>query len=154
MDKMNNRIELSTKERRRFKEFVSKGKQPCRIVQRVKIILALDHASGKKTKTKAQIAELFGISRQSIYVIQQDYLQKPIEEFLQRKRREAPPVSAKVDGKFEARLIALCCSPPPKGYARWNLRLLADTCIELGYIDSVSHMTVSRTLKKTNLNRI
>ena len=58
----------------------------------------------------------------------------------------------KADGDFEAHLVALSCSDPPQGFARWSLRLLADQVVELDYIDSVSHETVRRILKKTNLS--
>ena len=58
----------------------------------------------------------------------------------------------KADGDLEAHLVALSCSAPPEGFARWSLRLLADQIVELGYIDSVSHETVRRVLKKTNLS--
>ena len=58
----------------------------------------------------------------------------------------------KADGDFEAHLVALSCSAPPEGFARWSLRLLADRVVELQYIDSVSYETVRRVLKKTNLN--
>ena len=55
----------------------------------------------------------------------------------------------KVDGDFEAHLVALSCSEPPEGFARWSLRLLADKVVELEYIDSISHETIRRILKKT-----
>ena len=58
----------------------------------------------------------------------------------------------KADGDFEAHLVALSCSDPPKGFARWSLRLLADRLVELDYIDSVSHETIRRVLKKMKLN--
>jgi hypothetical protein len=58
----------------------------------------------------------------------------------------------KVDGDFEAKLVALCCSEPPKGFAKWSLRLLADKMVELKYVDSVSHVSVGSVLKKTNLS--
>jgi hypothetical protein len=58
----------------------------------------------------------------------------------------------KVDGDFEAHLVALCCSDPPKGFARWSLRLLADEVVKLEYIDNVSHETIRQVLKKTNLS--
>ena len=60
------------------------------------------------------------------------------------------PREIKMTGDVEARLIALCCSPVPEGYARWTVRLLADRMVELNYIDELSPMTVFRTLKKTN----
>jgi hypothetical protein len=77
-----------------------------------------------------------------------------VKAFLQRKKRETPPVPAKATGELEARIIALACSKPPEGYCTWTLRLLADTCVELQYVDSLSHMTVSRLLKKRRLNPI
>jgi len=54
----------------------------------------------------------------------------------------------KADGDFEAHLVALSCSEPPSGFARWSLRLLADKVVELGYIDSISHEAIRRILKK------
>ena len=61
--------------------------------------------------------------------------------------------ASKTDGEFEAHLVALSCGDPPKGFARWSLRLLADRAMELEYIDSVSYETVRRVLKKTKSNR-
>jgi hypothetical protein len=58
----------------------------------------------------------------------------------------------KVDGDTEAKLVTLCCSEPPKGFAKWSLRLLADKMVELKYVESISHVTVGSVLKKTNLN--
>jgi hypothetical protein len=58
----------------------------------------------------------------------------------------------KADGDFEAHLVALSCSAPPEGFARWSLRLLADRVVELNYIDNISHETIRRVLKKTKLN--
>jgi len=71
---------------------------------------------------------------------------------LERKAREKPPREIIFDGRFEARLIALACSDAPEGRQRWTVRLLADKAVELKYASSVSHMTVQRILKKTNLN--
>jgi hypothetical protein len=58
----------------------------------------------------------------------------------------------KADGDFEAHLVALSCSDPPEGFSRWSLRLLADKVVELDYIDSISHETIRRVLKKTKSN--
>ena len=71
---------------------------------------------------------------------------------MNRKKRKTPPVAAKVTGDVEARIIALACTDPPKGYAKWTLRLLADRSVKLGYVDSISHTQVGRILKKTNLS--
>ena len=73
-----------------------------------------------------------------------------LERVLTRKKRETPPVPVKVTGEVEAHVIALACGAPPEGYEKWSLRLLADKCVELNYIDSISHTTVANILKKTN----
>ena len=80
------------------------------------------------------------------------YCEKGLEATINRKKRETPPVPAKVTGEVEAHVIALACGQPPDGYSKWTLRLLADRTVELGYIDSISHVTVSTILKKTNLS--
>jgi len=74
-------------------------------------------------------------------------------EFLQRKKRETPPVKPKITGEVEAHIIALACSPVP-GCAKWGVRLLADKCVELNYIDSISFKPVQRVLKKHSLSLI
>jgi len=71
-----------------------------------------------------------------------------VSKFLQRKKRETPPVAPKVTGEVAAHIIALACSKAPEGHAKWTLRLLADKSVELGYVETLSHMTVSRLLKK------
>ena len=69
------------------------------------------------------------------------------------RRGRRPSYVRKADGEFEARLVALSCAEPPEGHSQWSLRLLADRVVELGHIDSVSHETVRRVLRKTQLNR-
>lgn len=145
-------VKLSPKERKELLSFVSTGVQPAKLIRRSEIVLALDTANGRKPQTEQEIADIFNISKQTVHVVKQDFLSLKTEDFLHRKQRTTPPVPAKVDGNVEAHIIALCCSNPPEGYSRWTVRLLADKCVELGYVDSISHMTVSRTLKKTSLN--
>ena len=144
-----NHIVLTSDERRELKKFSTTGVHSIKLVNRAKIILALDRSAGKKTQTQDAIARCIGVSRQSINTVKKDFLATgSIAAFLQRKKRETPPVPAKVTGEVEARIIALACGKVPKGYARWTLRLLAEKCVELEYCDSISHMTIKRTLKK------
>jgi hypothetical protein len=104
---------------------------------------------------EADIAHRFGVNRQPLQKVKKDFEKVAgVTSFLQRKKRETPPVPPKVTGELGARIIALDCSAPPGGYAGWTLRLLADTCVESQYADSLSHMTVSRLLKKHGLNPI
>jgi hypothetical protein len=118
-------------------------------VKRAAVILALDTSGGRKPDTEADIARRTGVSRQTVQNVKKDFeAAEGVTSFLQRKKRETPPIPPKVIGELEARIIALACGKPPAGYSNWTLRLLADTCVELQYVDSISHMTISRLLKK------
>ena len=80
------------------------------------------------------------------------FVEEGIEKALKRKPRETPPREVRFDGAFEARLLALACSKAPDGYQRWTIRLLAERVVELNITDSVSDMTIQRTLKKMNIS--
>ena len=84
--------------------------------------------------------------------VRTSYANNGLDATIARKKRETPPVPPKVTGDVEAHIIALACGDPPEGYTKWTLRLLADKCVELNYAESLSHMTVARILKKTNLS--
>ena len=105
-----------------------------------------------KSLIVTETAKCFNTTSTTVQNIRTAYAKYGLDAALYRKKRKTPPVQPKVDGKLEAHIIAICCSQPPKGYQRWTLRLIADKCVELGYVDSISHMTVMRTLKKTNLS--
>ena len=150
-----NQIKLTPEERKELKKFSTKGVHSVKLINRAKIILALDKSAGRKTQTQDAIAKCIGVSRQTVHAVRQDFFSADdVTTFLQRKRRKTPPVPAKVTGELEARIITLACGEVPQGYARWTLRLLAEKCVELQYIDTISHMTIKRLLKKTNLNLI
>jgi len=147
------RIVLTVSERAELRQFSKKGTHSVRLVNRAKIILALDTSGGRKPETQRAIAEHIGVSRQAVNDAKLDFLAADsVSEFLRRKKRETPPIPPKVAGEDEARLIALACSKAPPGYARWTLRLLAEKCVELHYFGTISHMTISRLLKKHSLN--
>jgi len=144
----NNIVMLSEEQRGELERFVKTGVRDVRLVRRAKVILALDRSNKKDHLRITRISEELGIARQNIYAIRKDFLQAAsVEAFLKRKKRESPPVPAKVTGEIEARIIALACSQPPEGYARWSVRLLAKRSVELNIIDSIGRMTVERLLK-------
>ena len=146
-------IQLNQAERKTLEQFSTTGNRSVRLVNRAKIILALDESEGRKKQTQAAIANRVGVSRQAVVDAKNDFLAaENVSAFLQRKKRVTPPVAPKVTGELEARVIALACGEAPKGHAKWTLRLLADKCVKLGYADSLSHMTVSRLLKKQSLS--
>lgn len=148
MANIKTQIKLSRDDRAALKKYISTGTHSAKLIRRAQILLALDTSYGRIPEKEQRIAESMGVSRQTIQVVKNDFLQRGKDGFLERKKRETPPNEPKVDGNLEAHMIAICCGEPPKGYARWTLRLIADKCVELGYIDSISHMTVKRALKK------
>ena len=149
------RIWLTKTERAELEQFCTKGVRSVRLVNRAKIILALDTSGGRIAERQESIVKRVGVSRKTVNDAKRDFLAvRNVSVFLQRKKRETPPIPAKVIGELEARIIALACGEVPTGYARWTLRLLAEKCVELHYCDSMSHMSISRLLKKHNLNLI
>lgn len=99
--------------------------------------------------TDRQIAEAFGCRTKTVENIRQRLVQEGFEVALEGKRPAAPPRQPVFDGEQEAKVIALRLGPPPKGFANWSLRLLAEKVVELEIVEAVSHETVRRTLKKT-----
>ena len=146
-------IELSDSDKKELNEVISKGISPARTILRANILLASDRNS-KKYMTVSEIAESFHTTPTTVQTVRTSYCEKGLAATLNRKKRETPPVPAKVTGEVEAHIIALACGTPPEGYSKWTLRLLADKTVELGYIEEISHVTVSRILKKTNLSLI
>lgn len=146
-------IELTTTERDTLTELVTKGKTSARTILRANILLASDRNANHRM-TVAEIADIYHTTPTTVQTVRSTYAEKGLEATISRKKRETPPVPAKVTGEVEAHIIALSCSQPPQGYSRWTVRLLANKCIELGFVDSINYSTISRTLKKTNLNPI
>lgn len=144
-------IELSNQEKVRLMEIVKKGNSPARTILRANILLASDKQSDKYM-TVSEIANAYRTTPTTVQTVRASYCKKGLEATITRKKRETPPIPAKVTGEVEAHIIALACGQPPEGYSRWTLRLLADKTVELGYIESISHVTVSNILKKTNLS--
>ncbi|MDR1030379.1 MAG: helix-turn-helix domain-containing protein, partial [Treponema sp.] len=101
-----------------------------------------------ETGYRSEYRTPYRVSRQTVQNVKKDFeAAVELPAFLQRKKRETPPIPPKATGELEARIIALACGTPPAGYSNWTLRLLADTCVELQYVDTISHMTISRLLK-------
>jgi len=101
--------------------------------------------------TNEEISRVLNISMRKIDRVKKRFVEEGLEVALNGKESDRI-YSKKVDGDDEAHLVALSCSQPPEGFARWSLRLLADKAVELGYFEDISHETVRRTLKKTKSN--
>jgi len=147
-------ITLDEGQKQFLKNYISKGVKPVQAVKRARILLEADDSSGSRPPKESVIADKVGVSLPTIKAVKKAFHDqgKNVEAVVLRKKREMGPRKIKVTGDVEAHLIALSCSPAPEGYARWTVRLLADKMVELRYVDDISPMTVSRTLKKTNLS--
>jgi len=140
-------IELSAEERQQLEHLIRTGSTPARTHTRARILLLSDRSQGQK-RTDADVASSLLCSIGTVRNVRRRFLSEDLQAALHDKPR--PGQKPKVTGDVEARLTMLACSQPPKGHARWTLRLLADRMVELGYIESVSHVTVGEVLKKTH----
>ncbi len=144
-------IELSEADRKTLQAIVTKVKSPAKAILRANILLASDKGN-KKHLTVAEIANIYHTTATTVQNVRTSFATNGLDATINRKKRETPPVPAKITGEIEAKIIAMACGEPPDGYEKWTVRLIADKCVELNYIDSISHMTVQRVLKKTNLS--
>lgn len=140
-------VRLNDQERVELTNVIKKLSGTSQKVRRAQILLKSD-ADGPAW-TDARIAEAFSCRTKTVENIRQRLVENGFRETLDGKKRATPPTPKTLDGEQEARVIATRLGPPPKGYANWSLRLLARKVVELGIVDSVSHMTLGRTLKKT-----
>ena len=129
-----------------------RGKTHARRFVHARALLLCDAGVDGPAWNVADVAEALGVTSRSIEHLKKRFVEDGLEAALERKPREKPPREVVFDGAFEARLIALACSDAPEGHRRWTVRLLADKAVELKFAESVSHMTVQRALKKTNLS--
>ena len=104
--------------------------------------------------TSRDISDALGITCRTIEHLKKRFVEEGLEASINRKARETPSRGVRFDGEFEARLIALACSGAPAGHGRWTVRLLAEKVVELQIAESISHTSVQRVLKKTNLSLI
>jgi transposase len=142
-------VRLSGEERERLKTLIRKGKSPARRLLKARILLKADVSEAGEGWSDSRIIEALDASASMVYRVRKQLVEEGLEPVLSRKQRATPAVSPIFDGEKEAKLIALACSKPPKGRARWTLRLLEDKVVELGIVDRASDSTIGRTLKKT-----
>ena len=146
------RVTLTREERIELEAITRRGKTHARKFIHARALLLCDAGAEGPAWNVADVATALGVSSRAIEHLKKRFVEDGLEAALERKAREKPPREVRFDGAFEARLIALACSGAPEGRRRWTVRLLADKAVELKFADSVSHMTVQRVLKKTNLS--
>ena len=140
-------VRLSDEERRQLTELIRKGTAAAYKIRHAHILLKAD-ADGPAW-TDAKIAESFAVSVNTVLGVRQRLVEQGFEAALKRKQPARPSRPPRLDGEGEARLIALRCSTPPAGHARWTLRLLAEQAVALDIVEAISHETVRQALKKT-----
>jgi transposase len=140
-------VRLNADERARLEALVSKGSAKARKIIHAQILQKVDEDGPRWTDE--QTAEAFGVHTSTVRAVRERFVFEGLESALNRKKAIRPPTEPKLDGAQEARLVAIACSQPPDGRARWTLNLLAGRLVELKLVDSISYETVRRTLKKT-----
>ena len=144
------KVTLNKQERLLLQDITTKGKHSSQKVLNALILLGCDEGPYQNRKLTAQeLTGVLPVSMRKIDRVKRRFVEHGLEEALVKAKAKRQYVR-KADGDFEAHLIALSCSKPPRGHARWSLRLLADKMVELRYTDSISYETVRRVLKKTN----
>lgn len=139
-------VDLTKHEEEQLRKFISRGTVSARRAARARILLKANEGL-----TDEQVAAALDVGIATVGRIRQRFVEEGVEAAL--KDRPRPGQRRKLTGKQEARLIALVCSSPPQGRARWSLRLLADKVVELGFTESICHETVRQVLKKTTSSR-
>ena len=143
---------LTEADRAQLQQLIAAGTAPARKLAHARVLLKADKGPGGPGWVDAAIADAVEISQPTISRIRQQFVEAGLEAALNRRAPQRV-YQRKLTGEHEARLIALTCSEPPAGQARWSLRLLADKLVELEIVEAVSHQTVRRVLKKTNSSR-
>ena len=146
------KVTLTREERDQLTELTRTGTHTAKKIIHALILLNVDRGPYTDgNQINEDICKILKIGMRTIDRVKKRYVEEGIESAL--KMAPTSRVYDKlVDGDMEAHLIALACGEPPKGFARWSLRLLADKLVELRYAEDISYETVRRTLKKTNLS--
>ena len=143
-------VRLTSEERAKLRRLVSVGKAAARKILHARILLQADQGPDGPAWKDEQIAQGMSAHPRTIANVRQRLVEQGLDAALNRKKQQRPSRLPKLDGKAEARLIALRCGEPPEGRMRWTLHLLAEKLVELRVVDSLSYETVRRTLKKTS----
>ena len=144
-------VELSQEERHQLEQLINKGNVSGYKIKHAHMLLKADEGEHGPSWPDTQIAEAYNTSESTVRNLRKRLVEKGFEMALEREKQTNRRI--KFDGEVEAKLIAMACSQPPEGYSKWSVRLLADRLVELDIVEEISHMTVQRVMKKTNLNR-
>jgi transposase len=144
-------IKLTKNEVEELMRIINKGFHTSLTFRTAYILLNCDEGKYSQKVSNEQISKVLKVGMRTIDRVKKKFIEEGLEASLER-RPTSRIYEPKIDGDVESKLVALCCSEPPKGFAKWSLRLLADKMVELNYVESISHVTVRSVLKKTNLS--
>ena len=144
-------IKLTKNEVYELMSIINKGSHTSQTFRTAYILLNCDEGKYSQKATNEQISKVLKVGMRTIDRVKKRFIEEGLDISLER-RLTSRIYERKADGDVEAKLVTLCCSKPPKGFAKWSLRLLADKMVELNYVESISHVTVRSVLKKTNLS--
>jgi hypothetical protein len=141
-------VRLDGEEREQLAALLRKGKSPAQRLLKARILLKADISAAGDGWSDSKIITALETSASMVYRVRKQLVEEGLEAVLSRKQRATPAVPLIFDGEREAKLIALACSKPPKGRARWTLRLLESKVVELNIVARASDSTIGRVLKK------
>jgi transposase len=147
------KVTLTDEERQQLQALIAAGKAAARKLTHARILLKADASPGGPAWTDQRIVEALGVGVATVERVRQRFVEEGLEAAPGHKKPDRPSRPRKLDGRAEARLIALACSAPPEGRTEWTMQLLADQLVQLEVVDSVSDETVRRVLKKTRSSR-
>jgi putative transposase len=140
---------LTDEQRQHLDNLIKRGNAPARMQNRARVLLLSDRSQGER-RTQKQVAQATLCCLPTVGQICRRFVQEGLDGALSEKPR--PGALPKITGDIEAKLVTLACSDPPEGRNRWTLRLLADKMVALGYLDSITNVTIGERLKKTRLS--
>lgn len=146
-------VKLDAGERTRLGELIAKGKTAAKTVLKARILLKADQSDAGEGWSDETICRALDTNVTMVERVRAKLVEEGLDAVLTRKKRETPPIQPIFDGEKQAQLIALACSEPPEGYARWTIRLLAEKVVERQIVPAAHHNTVCRALKKTSSSR-
>ena len=144
-------VRLSDDQRDALEQLLRAGSCPAAMRRRAEVLLLTD-AGGPDALPDEEVAEQLGTSRMTVQRVRHPFAAEGLDVTLHRKKPTGRQYR-KLDGAQEARLVAIACSEPPEGHARWTMKLLADRRVELEVVESIDPATVWRTLQKTTSSR-
>lgn len=146
------RVTLTEAERSELECMTKDGKTPVKRFLNARALLLCNGSEGGSQWAVGKVAEALGVTSRTVEHLKERFVEDGLEVAIGRKQRETPPVEARYDGAFDARLVQLACSEAPQGHSRWTVRLLSEKVVELKIAPTCSPMAVCRSLKKTNFS--